>query len=369
MIRKLSTLFLSLFASLTVSAQSAGTVASRDAMLFESSRHLFQNSSRVSLVSQDMEWPKGLGGSTLPDLQRYLTVFFFGREAESYDEGWRTFKAACGNEIVRMPEVAGLQHRYYDMTLRCLWLEVGRYVSFFARFEERSDSLVLASKHQYFTYDLVNNRILSQKDVFHQARMWQDADLRYQFCEVLDAMANVELTDSVDWDRLPGQFALRGSDILFDLGVDDTGQTYSLVADNVIDVLLARNFKKWQRQPVTSVTAAMLPKEAVYGEQDSAVLLPDSLPSFPGNVNQVLAANLSYVELNVEKASGGRSLVTFIVDRDGALKDICFLTVHSMDLNRAIAMALRMMPRWKPAVIRGEKVAWRYNLPIQICFQ
>ena len=42
MINRFNTLFLLLFVSLMAFAQSAGTIASKDAMLYESSRHLYE---------------------------------------------------------------------------------------------------------------------------------------------------------------------------------------------------------------------------------------------------------------------------------------------------------------------------------------
>ena len=78
MINRLYTLFLSLFVSLVAYGQTAGTIASKDAMLYDSSRHLYEKGNKLTIVSKDLEWPKGLGGSVLTELQQYLTTFFFG---------------------------------------------------------------------------------------------------------------------------------------------------------------------------------------------------------------------------------------------------------------------------------------------------
>ena len=88
MINRLYTLFLSLFVSLVAFGQSAGTVASKDAILYESSRHLYEKGNTLTIVSKDFEWPKGLDGSVLPVLQQHLTAFFFGQSSDSYETGW-----------------------------------------------------------------------------------------------------------------------------------------------------------------------------------------------------------------------------------------------------------------------------------------
>ena len=76
--------------------------------------------------------------------------------------------------------------------------------------EERNETSVITQKYSYFTFDLINKKVLTQKDVFNQTRMWQDANIRSQFCELLDYMANTHTADSIDWDHLPNQFALEG---------------------------------------------------------------------------------------------------------------------------------------------------------------
>ena len=56
-----------------------------------------------------------------------------------------------------------------------------------------------------------------------------------------------------------------------------------------------------------------------------------------------------------------KTFVSFIVDSDGSLKDITFLTVNNIELNRAIAAALQLLTGWKPAMHNGKPVACRYT--------
>ena len=369
MINRLYTLFLSLFVSLVALAQSAGTVASRDAVLYESSSHLFEKADMLTSVSMELEWPKGLNGSVLPELQRYLTSFFFGQPSDSYEAGWRNFMSQHGKEVRAIRDDADASRCYYDMHLRCLWLEPGRYISFLARLEERNEKAVVSSKHAYFTFDLINNKVLTQKDVFNQTRLWQDASIRYQFCEVLDATANGYSSDSVDWDRLPNQFALKGQNTLFDLCTGNSGDVYSEVGNDVIDVLFSKNFKKWLKRSLPVAVTEKLPNEAVYTTLPSDSVFPEVQPQFEGNIAAAIGQNLSYTELSHEALPPGRIFVSFVVDVDGSLKDIVFLTVSNIELNRAVASALQLLKGWKPATRDGKPVACRYNLPLILHFQ
>lgn len=369
MINRLYTLFLSLFVSLMAFAQSAGTVASKDAMLYESSRHLYEKGNTLTIISNDFEWPKGLDGSVLPELQHYLTSFFFGQPSDSYAVGWKQFESLQGKEVRAIKDDAGAKRHYYDMGLRCLWLELGRYISFLARLEERNETSVITAKHSYFTFDLINKKVLSQKDVFNQTRLWQDPNVRYQFCELLDNMVNTQTADSIDWDCLPNQFALIGQNIRFDLGVDNGGGVYSDVRNDMIDVLFSKNFKKWQKQPLSVAVNTKLPNNAVYASLPTDSVFPEVQPQFEGNVAAALGQNISYTDFSPETTALGRTYVSFIVDTDGSLKDIVFLTVNNIELNRSLATALQLLNGWKPALHNGKPVAYRYNLPLTLHFQ
>ena len=369
MINRLYTLFLSLFVSLVAFAQSAGTVASKDAMLYESSRHLYEKGNRLTIISKDFEWPKGLDGSVLPELQHYLTSFFFGQPSDSYAAGWKQFESLQGKEVRAIKDDAGAKRHYYDMGLRCLWLEPGRYISFLARLEERNETSVITAKHSYFTFDLINKKVLTQNDVFNQTRLWQDPNVRYQLCELLDNMANTQTADSIDWDHLPNQFALIGQNIRFDLGVDNGGGVYSDVRNDMIDVLFSKNFKKWQKQPLSVAINMKLPNNAVYASLPTDSVFPEVQPQFEGNVAAALGQNISYTDFSPETTALGRTYVSFIVDTDGSLKDIVFLTVNNIELNRSLATALQLLNGWKPALHNGKPVACRYNLPLTLHFQ
>ncbi len=369
MINRLNTLFLLLFVSLMAFGQSAGTIASKDAMLYESSRHLYEKGDTLTIISKDFEWPKGLDGSLLPELQLYLTSFFFNQSSESYDTGWKQFESSLGKEVRTIKDDAGAERRFYDMGLRCLWLEPGRYISFLARLEERNATSVITAKHSYFTFDLVNKKVLTQKDVFNQARLWQDPNVRYQFYELLDYTANTHTEDSINWDLLPNQFALIGQNIRFDLGVDNGGGVYSEVSNDMVDVLFSKSFKKWQKQLLSYAGTKKLPNEAVYVSLPPDSVFPEILPQFDGNLAAAIAQNISYTGLNPVTTPVGRIYASFIVDTDGSLKDIVFLTVNNIELNRGIAAVLQLLRGWKPAMQNGKPVAYRYNLPLTLHFQ
>ena len=205
--------------------------------------------------------------------------------------------------------------------------------------------------------------------MFNQTRMWQDPNVRYQFYELLDYTANTHTEDSINWDLLPNQFALIGQNIRFDLGVDNGGGVYSEVSNDMVDVLFSKSFKKWQKQSLSYAGTKKLPNEAVYVSLSPNSVFPEVLPQFDGNLAAAIAQSFSYTGLNPAITPVGRIYASFIVDTDGSLKDIVFLTVNNIELNRGIAAALQLLRGWKPAMHNGKPVAFRYNLPLILHFQ
>lgn len=98
-------------------------------------------------------------------------------------------------------------------------------------------------------------------------------------------------------------------------------------------------------------------------------VFPEILPQFDGNLVAAFGQNFSDTGLNPATTPVGRIYASFIVDTDGSLKDIVFLTVNNIELNRSVAAALQLLRGWKPAMHNGKPVAFRYNLPLILHFQ
>ena len=115
-------------------------------------------------------------------------------------------------------------------------------------------------------------------------------------------------------------------------------------------------------------------------------------PEFPGGekgLSKYLKKNVKYPELAEEYHIEGKVIMHFIVDTDGSVKDITasdctidrFKTTRFSQETEARqtqlkeqfallfakegARVIKKMPKWKPAMLNGEKVKARYNLTIR----
>ncbi len=90
----------------------------------------------------------------------------------------------------------------------------------------------------------------------------------------------------------------------------------------------------------------------------------DSLPQFiggPAAMNRFVQNNIRFPN---DDGSHEKEWVEFIVDADGSVVDVRAKGKASRAYSVAAEQVLRMMPKWKPAVRRGEKVACILVLPI-----
>ncbi|MEJ8757326.1 energy transducer TonB [Pontibacter sp. H259] len=61
----------------------------------------------------------------------------------------------------------------------------------------------------------------------------------------------------------------------------------------------------------------------------------------------------------------GRVVVSFVVDKNGAVKDVKLVKGLEKTLDEACVQAVRNMPgKWEPGIKQGEPVAVRYTIPL-----
>jgi len=90
----------------------------------------------------------------------------------------------------------------------------------------------------------------------------------------------------------------------------------------------------------------------------------ETMPSFPGNINQWLSQNLIYPAVAAENNIQGKVVVSFIVDRDGSI--IAPHIVKSVDpaLDREALNLVKRMPKWNPGSVNGKPARAIFTLPI-----
>ncbi|MBO4773554.1 MAG: TonB family protein [Bacteroidales bacterium] len=93
---------------------------------------------------------------------------------------------------------------------------------------------------------------------------------------------------------------------------------------------------------------------------------------FPGGdkaLKSFLFNNLNYPKKAVKKGIQGTVLVEFVVEKDGTISNIRVKRSVSRELDAEAVRVVSIMPKWKPATLKGEIVRSLYRLPIHFALQ
>ncbi|MGO4708855.1 energy transducer TonB [Chryseobacterium sp. 2TAF14] len=91
---------------------------------------------------------------------------------------------------------------------------------------------------------------------------------------------------------------------------------------------------------------------------------------FPGGINvfrQKFAKN--FKEKNVISKGREKCELTFVIERDGSLTDIKASGTNESFNKEAIRAVSKIKGKWSPATINGQKVRYRFRVPLNINFE
>ncbi len=114
------------------------------------------------------------------------------------------------------------------------------------------------------------------------------------------------------------------------------------------------------KTPVSAPTPAMQKDTVVF-------MVVEEMPKFPGGDKALMAylsENIRYPINAIKKGISGRVVVSFVVGKDGTLRD--FNVVRSVDpeLDAEALRVTKAMPKWEPGRQRGKNVSVKYTIPI-----
>jgi TonB family protein len=90
-------------------------------------------------------------------------------------------------------------------------------------------------------------------------------------------------------------------------------------------------------------------------------------PGFPGGdeaFQQYLAKNIKYPTEAKKNKVEGRSVLTFVVEKDGSLSDIKVLRSLGSGTDEEAVRVVKNSPKWKPGIQNGRLVRVQYSVPI-----
>lgn len=93
----------------------------------------------------------------------------------------------------------------------------------------------------------------------------------------------------------------------------------------------------------------------------------DVMPEFPGGetaLMEYISKNLKYPEEMQKMGIQGKSVVYFVVMKDGSIGNIEILRSATKGLDEEAIRVIKSLPTWKPGLLDGEPVSVFYTLPV-----
>ena len=102
-------------------------------------------------------------------------------------------------------------------------------------------------------------------------------------------------------------------------------------------------------------------------EEEPVYLVVDQMPQFPGGHQALfdfISTNVIYPTVARENGIEGKTIVQFIVEKDGSITHIQVVrTAGDPSLDKEAIRVVRAMPKWIPGKHRGELLRVKYTVP------
>ena len=126
-----------------------------------------------------------------------------------------------------------------------------------------------------------------------------------------------------------------------------------------IDCYIDQEIETSGLSPIVNVE--LLDSNAVYQ-------VVDEMPEFPGGTEKILqfiADSIHLPKCVTEGNVEGRSIVAFVVNRDGTLSDFNIAVPLHQDCDVEAIRVLKSMPRWKPGKRNEKLVRVKFVIPVR----
>lgn len=93
----------------------------------------------------------------------------------------------------------------------------------------------------------------------------------------------------------------------------------------------------------------------------------EKMPEFPGGqaaLLKYLASDVKYPKIAMENGIHGRVVASFVVEKDGSIRDVEIVKGVDPSLDQEAIRVLALMPNWIPGQQRGQNVAVKYTVPV-----
>lgn len=345
-----------LLSSLSVAAQTVTGYCMR----YDQRHLLYQKNGQVNVIDIDMEWPLAAKGADVTALQAFLAKNTFEQETANYEEAVEHFLQRFGAPVTKkfdtLPDDSAFCYVKVKTTL--LGYQPGRYISLYAAYDCAPQPRSMQEKRHlttFVTYDLAEGKLLHLKDVINLKKLDDTYKGKHVFYLEDQGEMTVIIVDG----------ACLGQGDMYVNSID--GSCYKLdwtlmqpYATNAARRLMEKKAKTPDKSIKYTLDNTFAGKH-VFEKVDQPA-------SFTRNGMDFRSYLTQYLELPdepAEKSIGNQMAVSVVIDEIGQVADVVVTAPCSPSIDREVVRVVKAMPRWNPAIVEGQTVCSRVNIPIE----
>lgn len=337
---------------------------------------LYLKDDEANVVDLDLEWPEYLNFSSEPVLQRYLNQIVFDNNDTSYQESCRKYLSSFGNlvngQLHSVPDDS--KFCYIDVKLHVVGYSFGRYISYsLSKNVVPQDSSKMKKQNLlcYFTYDMINNKILMVRDVLNPFKIRNSENVRNELAMAILVNSESPIQNNgVERMIYDAVLSKYGMVFYYTLYSQETGVFSSRATIPFKDKLniLSKPVKKLVGCDIPKISVHGIPQNTFDGDTDMVYTEVDVLPE--PNLSQLLDSylkeGLDFPIPFIKYADKFKCGFSFVVEKDGSLSNMRSIIPCDPEVERAIIDKFALMPKWNPAKVNGKAVRCFCVFPISV---
>lgn len=349
-------------------AQSVDSRAVAYSVRYEKEHLFLQKDSDFNVVDYDIEWPEVLGYSYAPELKRCISGNLTGTTVLSFDSLRTQFFTDYGKPVTGTFKTVPDDRRfcYVTATARIAGYNPDHWIAYQLSLNvapSKLSSVKPSTGERVVVYDITTGRLYNAKDLISANVVERNEP--QDFYDNLFAALDDDFFNTMVSCEIEGVWIEDNSlSFLVKASTAESTRVYtaSMPFETYAYVLSRQGRKLFLKQGEKISPAVVTQPQVIDG--DSIYNNVEEAPSFKGG-DEALKQYMSYTtKPDVVLAGPVKEYTSFVVGKDGAIKDVCILKPVHPVLDRHAAMTVKGMPAFTPGRQNGKPVAVRMYMPI-----
>jgi hypothetical protein len=271
------------------------------------------------------------------------------------------------NPLIKIYKNILVQLHEFEADARAVeFSDVDHYCGLMAKVALQSSGIKVAS---YFHQSLTLKRIKMIKTVRHKTSQWKLALAVLAIASLVITIACEEPEKSDADSKIPGQAMVKFDEFKR----IHSGPAFLVEKDSKMNLTLA-TLQSEYGEILTKETFTIKSNEIVrefhllefqsVKNSTNVFTVVDQMPEFPGGFDKLVDFMQANLLMPQTLKSDGKTLVSFIVEKDGSLSEIKVLQGFDSAADEEAVRVVKLFPKWKPGKQQGNVVRTSMVLPV-----